>query len=265
MHGEHETTFDVFSTASILLYGFPFLLISLYLVGVLISNKKYKKWPIYRMVFWIGGVSSISFAFIGPIADLAHSNFQAHMLIHLLLGMLGPLLIAISSPIRLLLRTVPVKHARTITKLLKSPFAHGVTHPICAAVLNIGGLWLLYTSDLYSAMHNSLLVYILVHLHVFLAGYVFTISLIYIDPLPYRTSFRLRAIVLILSMAGHSILSKWIYANPPVGTQPIEAQKGGMLMYYGGDAIDLMLVILLCYQYYKGSRRVPKKETVLIT
>ncbi|WP_413237500.1 cytochrome c oxidase assembly protein [Paenibacillus sp. 1P07SE] len=37
--------------------------------------------------------------------------------------------------------------------------------------------------------------YMLVHLHIFLAGYAFTASMLYIDPAPHRKSYMYRAIV----------------------------------------------------------------------
>ncbi|MFJ8237852.1 cytochrome c oxidase assembly protein [Ureibacillus sp. NPDC094379] len=242
----------------------PFiLLIFVYLISVYYTNQLYKNWPLYRILCWIFGVLCIAVSLIGPIADRAHTNFNVHMYTHLLLGMLGPLFIAFSAPTTLLLRTLPTNYARLISKVLKSTLVRMVSHPITASILNIGGLWLLYTTNLYSAMHDSKLLYFFIHLHVFLAGYLFTISLLYIDPTAHRTSFRIRATVLVLSMAGHSVLSKWIYAHPPTGVQTSEAQQGGVTMYYVGDLIDLVIVIAICYQYFR--KKQPMKEKIIVT
>ncbi|MCM3389499.1 cytochrome c oxidase assembly protein [Ureibacillus chungkukjangi] len=239
----------------ILLYILLIVLIVGYLVLVYRTNEKYKKWPMIRCVFWIIGIAAVFLGIAGPIAERAHASFQAHMMTHLLLGMLGPLLLVLSAPMSLLLRSVPVTWGRILSKVLKSFYVRWITHPIIASILNAGGLWILYTTDLYHSMQSSNLLHVFVHVHVFLAGYVFTLSMIYIEVTPHRTSFQLRAIVLILAMAAHSILSKWIYANPPLGVEATDAQLGGMLMYYGGDAIDLVIVILLCAQYFKGKKR----------
>jgi len=34
------------------------------------------------------------------------------------------------------------------------------------------------------------------------------------------------------------------------------AQQGAMLMYYGGDLIDLCLIVLLCYEWFKRVQKV---------
>lgn len=247
----------------LLSYAFPVALIILYIAAVSVTNNKYKKWPRIRIIFWVLGIFSVFLGIVGPIADRAHDSFSAHMLTHLLLGMLGPLLLVLATPMKLLLRSVPVGFGRLISKLLKSSYVQWITHPVLASVLNVGGLWILYATDLYSAMHSSMWLFVLVHVHIFLAGYVFTLSMIYVEVAPHRTSFRLRAVVLILAMAAHGILSKWIYANPPAGISMSDAQSAGLLMYYGGDVIDLVIVVILCAQYF-GGRKIRRKEKELI-
>lgn len=263
MHTHHQRVIENSHLDSFII-SFPFITsILLYIIAVLISNKKFKKWPPYRIAFWSIGVTCIGVSLIGPIAENAHTSFKGHMITHLLLGMLGPLLISLSAPMTLFLRTISVQYARMFSKVLKTSYVQFICHPITATLLNIGGLWVLYTTNLYSMMHSSMIIYAIIHLHVFLAGYVFTISIIYIDPAPHRTSFSLRACMLIIAMAGHSILSKWIYANPPTGVEKTDAELGGMLMYYAGDAVDLVIVIILCSQYFRGRKLLNKRSPLL--
>lgn len=176
------------------------------------------------------------------------------MLGHLLFGMLAPLLFVLAAPVTLLLRTLSITAARRLSRILKSMYFRYIMDPIVVTILNIGGLWILYTTDLFSMMvHNSLLHFV-VHFHIFLAGYIFTLSMIYIEPTPHRTSYIYRASVLLIALAFHGILSKYIYAHPPTGIPASDAEIGGMLMYYGGDVIDVVIIYILCYQWYKASR-----------
>ncbi len=247
----------------IILWLIPFIaIIIFYVQAVQHSNQNYRKWPLYRTILFITGVIFVALSIVGPIAEQSHSNFVYHMYSHLLLGMLAPLLITLSAPMTLLLRSVPVLYARKVSKILKSRYLQTISHPVIATLLNLGGLWVLYTTNLFEAMHHSMLLAILVHVHIFLAGYVFTISIIYIDPTPHRTSYMLRSVMIIFYMAGHSILSKWVYANPPVGVSKLEAELGGMIMYYGGDLIDVIIIIILLKQFYKSTNN--KKTTTLL-
>ncbi|KHF38169.1 cytochrome c oxidase assembly protein [Halalkalibacter okhensis] len=238
-----------------LILAIPFLLILVfYIMAVYISNQKYKQWPKYRTLFWVFGVSCAVSAVAGPLAKLGHVDFTAHMIGHLLLGMISPLLMVLAAPMTLILRTLNVKTARKLTRILKSRVGQIITDPVVATILNIGGLWILYTTNLYQAMHEQMALHILIHAHVFLAGYVFTLSMIYIDPNPHRTSYVYRSILLIIALAAHGILSKYIYANPPMGVETSQAEIGGMIMYYGGDTVDVIIIFILCLQWYKSSR-----------
>ncbi|MFC0560164.1 cytochrome c oxidase assembly protein [Halalkalibacter alkalisediminis] len=249
-HGNH-----VISTLSQFLLALPFLLgLMVYLLAVVFSNRKYKKWPVYRTICWVVGITLVLFTVAGPLAEQAHTDFTIHMLGHLFLGMLGPLIMVLAAPMTLFMRILPVIIARRVSRLLKHAFFRVVTDPIVASLLNVGGLWILYTTDLYSAMHHSFILHVLVHMHVFLAGYLFTISMINVDLIPHRTSYVYRSIVLVLAIAAHGILSKFIYANPPTGVSPSQAELGGMLMYYGGDVIDIIIIFILCSQWYRDSR-----------
>ena len=238
-----------------LVWGTPFLLlIVFYIVAVNISNRKKKTWPIYRIISWSLGVLCAMLAVIGPIADLAHTYFSDHMISHVLLGMLAPLLLAIGAPMTLLLRTVKVPIARKLTYILRSRPVHFFQHPITASILNIGGLWLLYTTELFPLMHESLLLYVFIHVHIFLAGYVFTISIISVDLTPFKKRYLYRTVVSLFALAGHAVLAKYIYANPPFGVSKSQAELGGMIMYYSGDTVEVGLIIILFYQWYKKSR-----------
>ncbi len=234
----------------------PFLLaLVLYLVAVVVSSRQFKKqWSVIRSVLWIVGILCASIAIIGPLADRAHEDFAAHMIGHVLLGMLAPLLMVLATPMTLMLRTLPVRSARRITAILKSVPVQIITNPLCTASLNVGGLWLLYTTDLYVLMQQNIIIHILVHIHVFVAGYLFTMSIIYLEPTPHLISFTYRSIVLVGTFAAHSILSKYIYAHPPSGISSAQSETGGRIMYYGGDAIELMIVFIFCYQWYKNAR-----------
>ncbi|PLS08536.1 cytochrome c oxidase assembly protein [Neobacillus cucumis] len=235
----------------------PFIFALVFYLGAVVKIVfSGKKWPFYRVIMWVLGVCCALAAVTGPIAERAHMNFTAHMIGHLLLGMLAPLLMVLSAPMTLILKMVSVKFGGRLCLILKSKFVCFISRPMIASFLNIGGLWLLYSSNLYHLMQENSLLHLAVHLHIFLAGYVFTSSIIFFDPAPHRTSFLHRAAVFATALAGHGILAKYIYAHPPAGVPLDQAEMGGMVMYYGGDMIDLVLIIIFCYQWYKEVRPV---------
>ncbi|WP_455661740.1 cytochrome c oxidase assembly protein [Pradoshia sp.] len=237
------------------LLSIPFVLVLIfYMIAVFKTNQTHRQWPVHRIIFLCAGTVLAILSVAGPLAERSYTDFRAHMAGHLFLGMLAPLLIALAAPMTLMLRTLHTGQARRLTKWLKSPPVGLITNPVTAAFLNIGGLWLLYTTSLYSLMHEIMWLHVLIHAHIFLAGYLFTVSLIYIDPIHHRVSYLNRAIVLVLSLAWHNILAKYLYANPPNGVPMDEAQTGAMLMYYGGDFVDAAIIFILCLHWYRAAR-----------
>jgi putative membrane protein len=220
----------------------------------LVGRTRGKSWPRHRTVVWIVATFSAAAAVTGPLAEAAETSFAAHMLAHLLLGMVAPLLLALAAPIALFLRALPVAAARRVSRLLTSGPVRFVTEPVAAAALSLGGLWALYLTGLYPAMHRDPVLHVVVHAHMFLAGYLFTIAIVSVDPLPHRRSYRHRAIVLILGLAAHDILAKYLYAHPAIGVSAPAGETGAMIMYYGGDAVDLAMMVLLCARWYRITR-----------
>ncbi|MEH7086591.1 cytochrome c oxidase assembly protein [Neobacillus drentensis] len=254
-HLQHRDGMEAHGLSIQLILSVPFFIaLVIYLYAAIRTKRKKKSWQSYRIVMWITGIFCALSAIIGPLATRSHQDFTAHMLGHLLLGMLAPLLLVLARPITLILRTLDVKQARSLSHILNSNPIRLITHPMTASLLNVGGLWVLYTTSLYQTMEHNGMVQIAVHLHVFLAGYLFTGSFIYTDPHPHRTSYRYRSCVLIIALACHGILSKYIYAHPPMGVPIDQAKTGGLVMYYGGDVIDLILITILCYQWFKETR-----------
>jgi putative membrane protein len=254
----------------------PWLVAAVLVSGVLVSGAyllaaaavrhRGGRWPHHRDGLWCAGVATASAALCGPVA--ARPGFPAHMTGHVLLGMAAPLLLASAAPMTLLLRTLPVDLARGLTALLRSPPVRVLTHPVTAATLDAGGLWVVYTTGLYAAAAHHGGLHLLVHAHVFAAGYLFTVAVVGVDPMPHRPSRILRAVVLLAFLAAHGILAKYLYAHPPLGVPGGEARAGSEIMYYGGDLVDLVLLIVFCRQWYRataprGVARAPRRLWML--
>lgn len=234
----------------------PFgLAIFVYATGVVLQHRRGRSWPWYRTAAWTTGVSVIAATFVGPLAAAAHTDFVAHMSAHLLVGMVGPLLLVLGAPVTLALRSLHVSRARRLTRLLRSLPARIVGTPVIAAVINVGGLWVLYTTGAYVIMQGDAVLHAAVSVHFLLAGLLFTAAIMPIDPAPHRAGFGMRAAVLLAAMAAHSILAKWIYAHPPLGVDPGAAEAGAMLMYYAGGIVDGLIVLVLCTQRYRHAGR----------
>ena len=223
-----------------------------YAVAVVAVRRRGGWWPVWRAVCWYAGTTTALAALIGPVAE-------AHMTGHLLLGMAAPVLLVLAAPATLLLRALPVGPARAVSHLLARRPVRFLTHPLTAAVLDAGGLWVLYTTGLHQAAGEHAFLYLVVQCHILAAGYLFTAAVIGVDPDPRRPGRGFRAAVLIAFLAAHGILAKHLYAHPPAGMPGSAAQ----LMYYGGDLIHVVVIVVFCGQWYAATD--PDRRTRALT
>jgi len=214
-----------------------------------LAHRRGRGWRAWRALCWAAGVTVAAGAALGPVAD--HMDFRAHGIGHVLLGMLAPLLLVLAAPVTLALRALPVAAARRVSAVLRSRAVAAATHPVVTAVLTVGGLWVLYRTGLYAASMRHPTVLLLVHVHVFLAGWLFTHSLVGPDPAPHRAGLPVRAAVLVLAVAAHDVLAKTLYARPPAGVDPGGAAVGAQVMYYGGAPVEIALFVLLGAEWFR--------------
>lgn len=241
---------------------------ALYIGAAVRLRRRGDAWPWWRDASVTAGAGAVAAAAVLPlvtatVSPLPGGPFTAHMTGHLLVGMVGPLLVVLGRPVTLLLRTVPVGHARTgLLRVLHSRPAALLTGPAVAAVLDMGGLWVLYRTPLFAAMHDDVLVATVVHLHVFAAGMLFTVAICRLDPLRRRYGLVHPAVVLLLAGAAHSVLAKSLYAQAPPGTtfDASDLEAGAQLMYYGGDAVGLALAVVLAVRWYGEAGRVRERH-----
>ncbi|MCD2113732.1 cytochrome c oxidase assembly protein [Rhodococcus rhodochrous] len=224
--------------------------VALYLGAAVRLRRRGDAWPWWRDASVAAGAGAVAATAVVPLPG---GPFTAHMAGHLLVGMVAPLLIVLGRPVTLLLRTVPVGGARAgLLTVLHSRPAALLTAPAVAAVLDMGGLWVLYRTPLFAAMHDDTLVAAVVHLHVFAAGMLFTIAICRLDPLRRRYGLPHLAVVLLVAGAVHAVLAKTLYAQSPPGTMfaASDLQAGAQLMYYGGDAVGVALAVVLAVRWY---------------
>jgi putative membrane protein len=224
-----------------------------YLSGVVSSHSRGRPWPLFRLVLWTAGIALAAAAVVGPLADAAHDSFVAHMWAHLFSGMLAPLLLVLAAPATLALRTLDVTPARRLSRLLRSAPARLVAHPISAAVLSAGGLWLIYVTPVFESMQTNRVSHLLVHAHLLVAGYLFTAAVVGVDPRPHPPRRAISVIVLVLVMTSHGILAKYLYAHPPIGVPLADAQQGAQLMYYLGAWVEGAIIVIFCTQWYRAA------------
>jgi putative membrane protein len=229
--------------------------------GAAFNVRERQGWSWWRVLSFVAAMGLVLVSLTGRLGAAAEVDFRAHAATHLLLGMAVPMLLVAAAPVTLLLRALPVGGARRVTWLLATRPLRWLTEPVVAAVLSAGGLWVIYGTPVYALSQFYGWVHLLVHAHLLITGYLLTTALVGRDPMPHRRSHGHRAVVLIAVIAAHAILAKWLYAVPPAGVSVERAEAGAMIMYYGGDALSLVLVVWLCADWYRRRQRAEARHT----
>ena len=234
----------------------------LYLAAVVRLRRRGDAWPWWRSLSFAAGCAGIA----APVPRLG-GEFTGHMVQHLLIGMFAPVLLVSARPVTLLLRALPAGRARrSLVAAARSRPAAVLVFPPVAAVLDVGGLWVLYRTRLFAAVHDDPWPHALVHLHVLVAGVLFSAAICQLDPLRHRWSFPLRAATLVLAGAAHAVLAKSLWLRPPPGTafSPADRHLGAEVMYYGGDLAEVGLAVVIAMGWFaaagrRSRRRVPPR------
>ena len=271
---EHYFTLWNFDLIWILACAFG---IFFYLAAVWRLHKRGDKWPVYRTVFWILGILVLFYVTNGGVNVYERYLFSAHMLAHMTLGMIVPVLLVPGGPITLALRAIDKRQdgsrgPREWLMLLVHSRVFGVlANPLVAAGLFVGSLWVFYYTPVFSWATTNHIGHEWMIVHFLTVGYLFVSSLIGIDPSPKRSPYPIRLIILLATMAFHAffglailsgtglLLSDW-YGAMGWGTDALKDQQaGGGIAWSVGEIPTVVLAVLVAFMWSRSDARESKR------
>jgi cytochrome c oxidase assembly factor CtaG len=278
-----EFTFDRYFTVWnfdliwLLFCGFA---IFFYLVGVYRLHKRGDKWPWYRTVLWVAGMALLFYVTNGGINAYEMYLFSAHMGAHMTLGMMVPILLVPGAPVTLAMRAVNKRQDDSrggrewILKAVHSGYANVISNPLFATVNFVGSLWLFYYTPIFRWATSDHIGHEWMVVHFLLAGYLFVQSIIGIDPVKTRFPYPFRLVQLLAAMTVHAffglgimssenlMLADWYGAMGRTwGSTPLEDQQaGGAIAWSVGEIPNLILALVLSYQWNRSDAREAKRS-----
>jgi putative copper resistance protein D len=225
------------------------------------------------------GLALLFYVTNGGINAYEKYLFSVHMLGHMLLGMMIPLLLVPAAPITLALRTIEKRTDGSrgprewIMLATHSRIAGILTNPIVAAVIFAGSLWVFYFSPLFGWATTDHIGHSWMIVHFLIAGYLFVQSLIGVDPVPNRAPYPLRLVALFATMAFHAffglslitgtglLLSNWYGAMGRTwGVSAIaDQQTGGGIAWSVGEIPTVILAIVVAIMWSRSDDREAKR------
>ena len=250
-----------------------------YLAAVLRLRRRGDAWPVHRTVLWIAGIVLLFYITNGGINVYQRYLFSAHMLAHMTLGMMIPVLLVPGAPITLALRSIVKRMDGSrgprewIMLVVHSRFFTVLAHPLVAAVLFAGSLWVFYYTPLFSWATTDHIGHEWMIVHFLATGYLFVQSLIGVDPVPFRPPYPIRLLILLATMAFHAffgltlmmgsglLLADWYGAmGRDWGISAIaDQQAGGGIAWSVGEIPTIALAIAVAFMWARSDERESKR------
>jgi cytochrome c oxidase assembly factor CtaG/putative copper export protein len=195
-----------------LFLGVGLLMAALYGLGVRRMHARGDRWPVGRSVAWFIGVVLLTWATSGGLGTYSRVLFSAHMVQHMVLAMLVPVLFVLGAPATLALRVLPARRGdpgprEWLVAVLHSRVVGFLSNPLVAAPIFVAGFYGLYFTSLFGALMGSHWGHVAMQTHFLLTGYLFFWSLIGIDPGPRRLPFLGRLVVHLVVMPMHAFFN----------------------------------------------------------
>ena len=208
-----------------LLGSLALVLAGVYLAGCYRFRRN--RWPAGRTIAWLAGCAVLLIATCSGIARYAGAMFSYHIVAHMLIGMLAPILLALGAPLTLL-RTAAAHDdsgpTGWITTLADSRLIRAWTHPLIVTVVFAAAPFVLYLTGLFDWAVRFHWAHLLIDL-VFLAiGYLFAWTVIGPDPSPRPIPMIARLGMLLAAMPADIVFAATLLGTHTlIGNGPASA------------------------------------------
>ncbi|MFG2253705.1 cytochrome c oxidase assembly protein [Streptomyces mirabilis] len=259
----------------------PFFLVAclvglgLYGWGVVRLVRRGDKWSVGRTIAFVLGVLTVMLVMCTKLNDYGMVMFSVHMVQHMVISMLSPILILLGAPITLALRALPVAATRgnkgpreLLLMFLHSRYMRIITHPAFTIPLFIASLYALYFSPIFDFLMGSKTGHIAMMCHFLAVGLVFFWPIMGVDPGPHRPGYLMRMLELFAGMPFHAFFGIALmmasapmvetYKNPPasLGIDGLSDQSAaGGIAWAFSEIPSVLVLIALLFQWYASEKR----------
>ncbi|MEU6477056.1 cytochrome c oxidase assembly protein [Streptomyces sp. NPDC047017] len=255
------------------------LALGLYGLGVVRLRRRGDSWPVGRTIAYVAGVLTVLLVMCTKLNDYGMVMFSVHMVQHMVISMLSPILILLGAPITLALRALPVagrgrKGPRELLlALLHSRYMRIVTHPAFTIPLFIASLYALYFTPIFDFLMGSRAGHIAMMVHFLAVGVAFFWPIMGVDPGPHRPGYLMRMLELFAGMPFHAFFGIALmmgstpmvktFQDPPasLGIDALSDQTAaGGIAWAFSEVPSVLVLLALLFQWYRSEQRQAKRK-----
>ncbi|OMC16052.1 cytochrome c oxidase assembly protein [Mycobacterium colombiense] len=253
---------------------------ALYVVALVRLRRRGDTWPPGRALSWLLGCLVLLFVTSSGVGRYMPAMFSMHMVVHMCLSMLIPILLVLGAPVTLALRALPAAGRddppgmrEWLLAALHSRVSRFLTNPVVATVLFVAGFYGLYLSNLFDTTASSHAGHLAMNLHFLLSGYLFYWVVIGVDPTPRPipplakvavvfASLPLHAFFGVVLMGTKKVLGADYYRSLGLSwhTDLLGDQHlGGGIAWSAGEFPLVIVMLALLIQWARSDRRTAKR------
>ncbi|MCW5952461.1 MAG: cytochrome c oxidase assembly protein, partial [Propionibacteriaceae bacterium] len=250
--------------------------IGTYVWGMVRVHRGGGRWPVPRLIAWVAGWGLTLYLAVSGLWMYSTAVFSWHMLVHMTVNMMVPLLVVLGGPLGLLAAASDSAGtgelpgpADLLEGLGANRFVRFLLSPPALWINYIASLFLVYFTPLFAWLMKYHWAHQLMLLHFMLAGFLFFNLLVS----PDRTTGQLPPIVrfamLISVMPFHAIFAVGIMmARSVIGEQFYETlavewvgdlladqQIAGQITWFTGEIPAFIAVAVLAFQWFRSDSR----------
>ncbi len=251
-----------------------------YLAGVRRLRRRGDVWPSGRVAAWLLGCLALLLTTSSGIGRYMPAMFSMHMIAHMMLSMLVPILLVLGAPVTLALRALPAAGRNEppgprewLLAALHSRVSRLLTNPFVATALFVVGFYGLYFGGIFDAVVDSHAAHLAMNLHFLLSGYLFYWVVIGIDPTPRPlpplaklgvvfASLPLHAFFGVVLMGTDTVMGESFYRSLqlPWHTDLLGDQRlGGGIAWATGEIPLVVVLIALFVQWSRSDDRTARR------
>jgi len=263
----------IFGTAAI-------VLAALYVAAVLRLRRRGDSWPPGRTLAWLLGCLALLFVTSSGVGRYMPAMFSMHMVAHMGLSMLTPILLVLGGPVSLALRALPAAGRddppgprEWLLAALHSRLSQVLTNPIVATVLFVAGFYGLYFGSIFDDAVGSHAGHLAMNVHFLVSGYLFYWVVIGVDPTPRPipplakvavvfASLPLHAFFGVELMGTRTVLGAAYYRSLGLSwhTDLLGDQRlGGGIAWAAGELPLVIVMIALLVQWARSDARTARR------
>jgi cytochrome c oxidase assembly factor CtaG len=224
------------------------------------------RWPLRRTFAFLAGLAVCAYATNGSIAVYDQVLFTAHMAGHLALVMVAPVLLVAGHPLTLSIAAAPPERRARIERIARGRVVSLLTAPPVAlasyATVIVGS----HLTGVMDTVMTSTWAGQVEHLVYVVAGCQFFVLVVGQEPIRWRLASPARWLLLAIGMAVDTftgiVLMQGTHAVRllPSGLDVnalSDTRTGGAIMWFGGDAIMALVMIVLVVDWLRTVDRAP--------